>query len=372
MRFRLLVVSDTHLGFDLPFRPRVARRRRGPDFFKNFNLALEPVFNKSPDMRAMGAEFTNCPYEGSPDAVVHCGDLLFRSKVPPQLVQMAFEPLIKVADTGTPVYLVPGNHERSAIPYPMLAAHPNIHIFDTPRTFVLDKEGVKLALVGFPYVRKDVRSTFPEVLAQTRYKESNADARVLCMHHCVEGATLIQGSTRYTFRNNHDVIRLSHIPPDFAAVLNGHIHRFQVLTRDLKGNSLAVPVLYPGSIERTSFQEKDEEKGFLTVEIAPGDSEPGGDTGKGILSKWLFHTLPARPMIMLELQANGMDAGALKEWLQLQMNGVPEDGIVKIRITGTLSRESLELLSASSLRALTPQTMNLTVTLQDYRKPRKN
>lgn len=40
---RILFVSDTHLGFDLPRKPRIARRRRGPDFFDNFNRALEPA-----------------------------------------------------------------------------------------------------------------------------------------------------------------------------------------------------------------------------------------------------------------------------------------------------------------------------------------
>ena len=30
---RVLLLADTHLGFDLPSKPRVERRRRGPDFF---------------------------------------------------------------------------------------------------------------------------------------------------------------------------------------------------------------------------------------------------------------------------------------------------------------------------------------------------
>jgi DNA-3-methyladenine glycosylase len=40
---RILFLADTHLGFDLPERPRVDRRRRGPDFFANFVRALEPA-----------------------------------------------------------------------------------------------------------------------------------------------------------------------------------------------------------------------------------------------------------------------------------------------------------------------------------------
>jgi hypothetical protein len=37
---RILFLADTHLGFDLPFRPRIQRRRRGPEFFANFKRAL--------------------------------------------------------------------------------------------------------------------------------------------------------------------------------------------------------------------------------------------------------------------------------------------------------------------------------------------
>ena len=37
---RILFLSDTHLGFDLPFRPRIKRNRRGPNFFNNLDIAL--------------------------------------------------------------------------------------------------------------------------------------------------------------------------------------------------------------------------------------------------------------------------------------------------------------------------------------------
>jgi exonuclease SbcD len=99
---RVLLLADTHLGFDFPLRPRVKRRRRGPDFFANTREALGPA------------------RRGEIDLVVHGGDLLYRSKVPAELVRMALEPLLEVADRGVPVVLVPGNHERSAIPYPRL------------------------------------------------------------------------------------------------------------------------------------------------------------------------------------------------------------------------------------------------------------
>lgn len=341
---KLLFVSDTHLGFDLPFRPRIQRRRRGPDFFRNFEIALDSA------------------HRNEVDAVVHGGDILFRSKVPARLVQMAFEPLIRVADAGTPVYVVPGNHERSAIPYRMLAAHPNIHIFDTAKTYLLERNGMSLALAGFPYVRRDIRGAFPQVLEQTRWRDAQADVSVLCMHHCVEGATLQVGTRLFRFTTNHDVIKLNDIPGDFSAVLSGHIHRFQVLTRDLRGKPINPFVFYPGSVERTSYQEKDEEKGYLTMEF--GQNETGG-TG---LTGWKFHPLPARPMRLIDLKANGMPPDRFKQSLESIIANLPIDAVAKIRIHGQLSPESLKLVSAASLRTLAPETMNIEATPVDYRR----
>ena len=47
---RVLLLADTHLGFDQPVRPRVERRRRGPDFFANTRLALAPALRGEVDL----------------------------------------------------------------------------------------------------------------------------------------------------------------------------------------------------------------------------------------------------------------------------------------------------------------------------------
>ncbi|MCP4726360.1 MAG: hypothetical protein GY863_15050 [bacterium] len=338
---RILFLADTHLGFDMPFRPRIKRRRRGPDFFENFEKALEPA------------------YRGEVDLVIHGGDLLYRSKVPAKLVQMAFEPLIKAADSGIPVYVVPGNHERSVIPYRLLAAHRNIHIFDKPQTYVYNKNGKSLVLAGFPYERKNIRESFRKVLKQTGWENVKADGAVLCLHHCVEGAVV--GPKDYTFRYNEDVIRINDIPDEFAAALSGHIHRFQVLDKDLKGNPVAVPVFYPGSIERTSFAEITEKKGYLTIDI---DFEK--DTSA--IKDWNFHELPARPMIKLEFNTENATPELFREWLRRSLSEMPEDSIVRISFENELNNELYKILRAESMRKIAPETMNIEFALGRFRK----
>ncbi|MGD8882159.1 MAG: metallophosphoesterase [Desulfobacterales bacterium] len=337
---RILLVADTHLGFDLPFRPRIQRRRRGPDFFANFQQALMPAL------------------KGEVHAVVHGGDILYRSKVPPLLVEMAFEPLKQVARSGTPVYLVPGNHERAAIPHAHLARHPNLHLFEHPRTFILQTPGGSLALAGFPFVRAGIRRNFPKIVAQTGWQQVTVDGYILCIHQSVDGATV--GPRGYTFRYAQDVIRTDDIPPRFSAVLAGHIHRFQVLTKNSKGKTLSAPVFYPGSIERTAFAEKNEKKGYLILEFETENPTAGA------LKRWTFHELPARPMIQLELHAVGMRGTEIQAWIQSRLFDIPPDSIVKLNVHGTISESAMTVFSAPSLRALAPETMNISATLVAY------
>lgn len=334
---RILLLADTHLGFDLPVKPRVNRRRRGHDFLANYAAALQPALS------------------GEVDLVVHGGDVFNRSRPPSSVVWQAFEPLTRIADRGVPVFVVPGNHERGRIPHLRFAQHPGIHVFDRPRTFVAEVRGVRVAVAGFPSERDDVRSRFTDLVAGTGSANVSADVRLLCLHQCVEGATV--GPANYTFTTAADVIRASDIPTGYAAVLSGHIHRHQVLTQDLRGRSLPAPVMYPGSIERTSIAEADEEKGFLIVELACHNGD--------VNATWAFRTLAARPLVRHELELDGLDAERVESSIRLIVANAPADAVVSLRLSGAITESVSRVLSASFLRALTPATMNLDVRLVD-------
>ena len=331
---RVLFVSDTHLGFDLPGRPRVDRRRRGPDFFACFERALEPA------------------RRGEADVVVHGGDLLYRSRVPAWLVQRALAPLVRVADAGVPVLLLPGNHERSAIPYPLLAAHENLHVFRAPSTVVIEKRGLRVAFAGIPFARS-VRQAFPSLLAASGYREAEADARVLCLHQCVEGSTC-GPPPGYTFRDGEDVVKANDLPGDVAVVLCGHVHRHQVLRSDLRGRPLPAPVVYAGSVERTSFAERDETKGFVMAAVG------GGGRG-GRLLACEFRPLPAREMRVLEVPETSSASG-LERAIAAAIAASPPDVVLQVRVPEALA--GAPALRAARLRALGPPSANLSVSVR--------
>jgi exonuclease SbcD len=333
---RLLLVADTHLGFDLPFRPRVERRRRGHDFFANLDLALQPALR------------------GEVDLVVHGGDLLYRSRVPSALVERALAPLLSVSESGVPVFLVPGNHERSRIPLHLWARHSDLHIFDQPRTFHLSVAGSAVALAGFPFVR-GVRDRFRALAEQTGLRQTEAAVRLLCIHQAVEGAVV--GPGNYTFRANPDVVRGQDIPGGLAAVLAGHIHRAQVLTRDLSGRPLAAPVVYPGSVERTAFAERYEPKGYAIVTVDPTAAR-GPRPSPGAV-QFEFIPLPARPMLVLALEPAGLEREALERQVRQALAALDADAVVRLELRGPQAAPARALLSAAVLRSLAPPTMNV-------------
>jgi DNA repair exonuclease SbcCD nuclease subunit len=278
---RVLLLADTHIGFDHPLRPRSARPHRGPDFVVNLRRALDPAMR------------------GEVDLVVHGGDLFHRSRPPPAIIDLGLAPLVEVADRGVPVVLVPGNHERSRIPRTLLGFSRHLHILDQPGHLHLAVRGVRLRIAGFPFVRDNIAGRFRQLVASAEAnplsppidEPSRGEIRLLVVHQTVEGATV--GPANFTFRSGTDVIRASSIPAGYAAVLSGHIHRRQVLRRGLDGRGMAAPVVYPGSTERTSTAERNEPKGMFLIELAAGTP---GERGPGQLRQLNFRPLPTGRM----------------------------------------------------------------------------
>lgn len=341
---RILFLADTHLGFDLPTRPRIERRRRGQDFLANYATALQPAV------------------DGLVDLVVHGGDVFNRSRPPTSVVWQAFEPLARLADKGTPVFVVPGNHERGRIPQIRFAQHPNTHVFDRPRTFALDVRGLRVAVAGFPSERHDVRTKFVDLVEQTGWRSARGDVSLLCMHQCVEGSTV--GPNDFMFTTASDVIRTRDLPAGFDAILSGHIHRHQVLTIDRRGQPLAAPVLYPGSIERTSSAEAAETKGFMLVEVARDGAES--------TPTWEFRELPARPLLRRDVNVDGISEAALEATIRAMITEAPADAVLTIRIVGAVTEQGRRVLAAANLRRLAPASMNVELRLDEevMRAPR--
>jgi DNA repair exonuclease SbcCD nuclease subunit len=137
--------------------------------------------------------------------------------------------------------------------------------------------------------------------------------------------------------------------------LAGHIHRAQLLTHDLAKRPLAAPVIYPGSVERTSFAERNEEKSYVILNINLSSTSRAQSDGIS------FVPLPARPMVDLLLEPGDLSDDALAAYVRQQLSALDPEAIVRVRLDGSLSANARSRLSAARLRALAPSSMNITL-----------
>src|SRR5690606_3293304 len=109
----------------------------------------------------------------------------------------------------------------------------------------------------------------------------------------------------------------------------------------------------PGSLERLSTAEIGESKGYVVLELAPADDVRP--------LQWEFRQLPARPMIVRDIPAEGMSADALHAALRGVVDQETAGAVLRVRVDGELSRDQLRAIAASRLRAFVPESMNLEI-----------
>jgi DNA repair protein SbcD/Mre11 len=316
---KIIFLADSHLGFDYPLRPKKEKRRRGIDFFHNFDEVLSYAKNNNADL------------------VIHGGDLFYRTLVPAPIIDMVYERIFDFAQSGIPIVIVPGNHESSRLPVSLFMQHPNIHYYTKAQIFKFSFKGVNFDIAGFPCIRKDVFSKFPGIANEIQSLLRTESVKLLCMHQSIGGAKV--GPSDFTFRKSKDVIPIEDLPTPYNLILSGHIHRTQILWSKNK-----TPILYPGSIERTAFAEKDEEKGFYEI-----------DFNDNLDCTYRFVHLKTRPMIDVFLEKDTYTLSTLKNDILSQIKDIPSDSIVRFKLNNTAH---LHLLNVKLLDAIIPSTMN--------------
>ena len=339
--FRILHTADSHIGADLPQRPRTGRRTRGDDFIDSFRRVL-----------ARAGEF-------GVDLVIHAGDLFDRSQPTQGAILAAAQPLLELAQAGIPVVIIPGNHERSILPNALFLSHELIHIFRGPQTVVFERNGLRVAVAGFPCVRHEIADLFAPTLAATGWEQARGDINILAVHQTFEGARC--GPANYRFRAGEDVVPGEAVPRAFHYVAVGHVHRHQRLggvvghhrleagatTTGWKpgphshcleaggtpcdGNNVTdpapalpngPPIIYSGSPDRINFAEIDEPKGGVIVEFAQGRARPR------------FIEQQVRPMAIVPFDVTGLAGRLLLSRLLEQVAGLPQNAVVQVRLTG--------------------------------------
>lgn len=351
--------ADLHFGIETYGKvdPETGLNSRLVDFRNSLNLAIEKAV-------AAGTHLA-----------VFAGDA-YKTRDPSQTHQREFASCIrKLTDAGIPVVMVTGNHDlpnaksrANSIEIFRTVGVDNVYVLNKPEVLRLETPVGPVQVAAMPYLirstvlsREECRNkSIQEATDLMVQKYSDyidylagkleADIpSILLGHFWIKNAT-VSSQGGYLNVAEPEVLVSTAANPAFDYVAMGHIHKFQDLNKRAHP-----PVVYCGSMERIDFSERNEEKGFVLLDIEKGKTE------------YQFVPLPARRFVEMEIDADVEDPTAkiLSAIATYDVN----DAVVKVLYH--ISQERLPLVRENEIRdALATAFMIVSVTKDVLRDDR--
>ncbi len=254
---KILHASDFHLG--VTFRGFIGdnvQEVRKNDFYRN----VQRVFNEALKRKV--------------DIIIISGDVFHRSDPSNKDLVFISEQIGNVVKHGIKVVIIAGNHDRPKVlgsVNPLLALvkanAPNFYFIQSApkKPLLIDVKGKSIAIVAMPYIDpRAIRSlniSYSGLFRRTINKliemiPSDVDYKIFVGHLTLSGAKINDIHGIYLNEPSLNLEDIYYREFDYVAL--GHVHTPQKIREN---------VYYAGSIERIDFSERNENKGFLIVEL---------------------------------------------------------------------------------------------------------
>ncbi|RLG47127.1 MAG: hypothetical protein DRN90_05455 [Thermoproteota archaeon] len=301
----LIVALESHLDPVFSWMSPSSQEERRRDFQENFKRAVEYALEKEADLFLLP------------------GDVFDRVR-PRLLILVKFaEELRALNKAGVRVYAVPGHHDRPKtrrMPTPLhvYSRAGLLRLFDRIDVIEVDKfeiDGISVALGGIGFNPFIIEEGIDPLRNIRTLGEFDADLNILMIHDVIEGFAP-PGRERH-------VIRRTSIPKEVDLVVAGHLHAHTVQW----GNPT---ICYVGTIERLSFSEENEKKGFTIIEA-----------DRNGVKRVEQVDLPTKPMVTIEYGISGNEnlTGTIISLLEKTSSEVPREAIVRLKLRGAMLPE---------------------------------
>ncbi len=253
------------------------------------------------------------------ELVLMCGDILHSSNPSPTVENILAEIFDKITDSGAKIVYMLGNHEipgwgdHPARIYDTLNV-PNVIIADEIAVHKLNLDGKIVQIATIPSNSMQEMS-FEDALKIIRDELAPGLPAILMSHIFIDGAKL-SGSDISRLPNESHIspIVINHLPFQYIAL--GHIHRYQKIFSE-------PPAIYSGSLQRVTFAEENETKGFVDVKIIPED--------ENFKTQWHFIPVHSTKFITADIDIRGIKDA--EEYMISRISSLSLDGaMVRIRI----------------------------------------
>lgn len=236
---KIVHFSDTHLGFnDLDIVNESGINQREADFYKAFDDIVQMIT------------------EIKPDYIVHTGDLFHRSSPSNRAISYALNKFSYLDNLGIPIIMIAGNHSTPRT----ITSKPILSIFDNFKNiycaYSCKYEAFEFEDIIFhalPHLN-DENLIYEEI--ERIEKSINSSKKNVLMMHCSVGATYLMsefGEFVYPKEKEYIFNKM-----DYVAL--GHWHGFSNVSNHNN-------VFYSGSSERTSLNDKRNNKGFILATL---------------------------------------------------------------------------------------------------------
>lgn len=269
---KILHFADLHIGVENYGRinPDTGLNSRLEDFLKALDTIIETALDEQVDL------------------VLFAGDA-FKINEPTNTHQRVFaERIWRLSQQGVPTFLLIGNHDQTnkygeshALDIYDTLAIPNVHVSGRPGIHRIPTRSGMLQIATMPHVSRSALMTHDdfagrtlaevdrsiveqvgEILQHFSQQLDPALPAILAAHVGIEQARM--GSEQSMSIGYGFTVPLHLVArPEYQYVALGHVHKHQVLSEDPL-------VIYPGSVERVDFGEEKEDKGFVIVDLEPG------------------------------------------------------------------------------------------------------
>jgi exonuclease SbcD len=273
---KILHLSDIHLGSGFSHgkvNPETGLNTRFEDFVGSLSRCIDRALAEPVDLVLFGGD-------AFPDAT------------PPPYIQQAFASQFRrLVDAAIPTVLLVGNHDQhtqgeggaSLCIYRTLGV-PSIVVGDRLETHHIRTRAGDVQVITLPWLNRTTLMTKMEteelsmqevgtllldrlrVALEGEIRQLDpAIPTILLAHLMADTATF--GAERLLAVGKGFTVPLTFLTRDcFDYVALGHVHKHQILAEQPY-------VVYPGSIDRVDFSEEQEEKGYVLVELAKGQTQ---------------------------------------------------------------------------------------------------
>jgi len=317
MSVQLVHCSDMHLDKNFNIANLARAQERKDDLNKNFSAAVEYALKNKPDLFLI------------------TGDVFDRNSPSNSARVFVTERVRQLSEAGIRVFLIGGNHDvpkfgSQHLAIDVLASAGLATVFsgsDAIAKQIVEINGRKVCVAGKSYFTR-----FESENPLRGYKiPIEGDYNILMIHASLQGLNVVSSIPEMAFQNPFR-------PGDIAKGLNylalGHFHNH--FEREHEG----CRIVNPGSIERLSWGELNDEKGFVWAELDGSDASLE------------FIRLETRPMeeYTLDLSTNGDYPPNLKdyliEYLHKQSNPVK---LARLNLRGQITQEQYRQLKLNEI-----------------------